>query len=289
MPLAISARLQAVCAGKAETAQWLLRLPDIVHELARDWALTLGEPFDDAEATCSWVVRAIRADRSRVVLKIAMPHFEGLHEIAGLRFWSGDPTVRLLESREDIGAMLLERVEPGTSLRELPEPEQDVEIAALLLRLWRSPPASHPFRTLAEMLAHWTDEALASRERWRDPGLVEEGLNAFTALSRRRSTDVLLATDLHAGNVLRAERRPWLVIDPKPFVGDPAYDATQHLLNCRKRLLSQPRDTIRRFADLLHVNFETVRKWTFARLAVESGGEAFTSDVAALARRVGDC
>ena len=26
--------------------------------------------------------------------------------------------------------------------------------------------------------------------------------------------------------------RPWLVIDPKPFVGDPAYDATQHLFNC---------------------------------------------------------
>jgi len=44
---------------------------------------------------------------------------------------------------------------------------------------------------------------------------------------------VLLATDLHAGNVLRAQREPWLVIDPKPFLGDPAYDATQHLFNSR--------------------------------------------------------
>ena len=43
-------------------------------------------------------------------------------------------------------------------------------------------------------------------------------------------------TDLHAGNVVRAEREPWLVIDPKPFVGDPAYDATQHLLNCRDEI-----------------------------------------------------
>ncbi len=289
MPLAISARLEAAGAEKEETAQWLLRLPDVVHELAREWALTLGSPFDDAEATCSWVVRAIRADGSRVVLKVAMPHFEGLHEIAGLRFWSGDPTVRLLEAREDLGAMLLERVEPGTSLRGLPEPEQDVEIAALLLRLWRSPPAPHPFRTLAEMVAHWTDEALAARDRWRDPGLVQEGLDVLTALSHRRSTDVLLATDLHAGNVLLSDRRGWLVIDPKPFVGDPAYDATQHLLSGRARLLSQPRTTIRRFADLLHVDFETVRQWTFARLAVESGGESSTGDVAALARRVGAC
>jgi len=42
-----------------------------------------------------------------------------------------------------------------------------------------------------------------------------------------RMNDVLLATDLHAGNVLRSERKPWLVIDPKLFIGDPAYDATQ--------------------------------------------------------------
>src|SRR5215207_7784436 len=39
-----------------------------------------------------------------------------------------------------------------------------------------------------------------------------------TELSRSAPTDVLLATDLHAGNVLRARREPWLVIDPKPFV-----------------------------------------------------------------------
>ena len=33
--------------------------------------------------------------------------------------------------------MLLERCEPGTLLRELPEPEQDVVLAGLLRRLWR--------------------------------------------------------------------------------------------------------------------------------------------------------
>ena len=42
---------------------------------------------------------------------------------------------------------------------------------------------------------------------------------------------MLLHTDLHAGNVLAAEREPWLAIDPKPYVGDPAYDVTQHIFN----------------------------------------------------------
>jgi streptomycin 6-kinase len=80
---------------------------------------------------------------------------------------------------------------------------------------------------------------------------------------------VLLVTDLHAGNVLRAQREEWLAIDPKPFVGDRTYDATQHLLNCRGRLAVAPIATIRRFADLLEINDERVRLWTFARVAAE--------------------
>jgi streptomycin 6-kinase len=68
-------------------------------------------------------------------------------------------------------------------------------------------------------------------EQWPDMGLVREGLQLFKELPRNATSKVLLATDLHAGNVLRAEREPWLVIGPKLFVGDPVYDATQHLLN----------------------------------------------------------
>ena len=95
---------------------------------------------------------------------------------------------------------------------------------------------------------------------------------------------VLLATDLHAGNVLQAQREPWLVIDPKPFYGDAAYDATQHLLNCEERLRSKPITTISRFADLLGVDPERVRLWTFARLASTSGGDWHKSQD--LARRL---
>jgi streptomycin 6-kinase len=176
--------------------------------------------------------------------------------------------VRLLEADRGPNAMLLERCEPGTSLRELPEPEQDVVLAALLRRLWRVPPEAHPFRPLAEMTAAWRESLDGSADR-ADPALVREGLRLFDELPRTAPTHVLLATDLHAGNVLHAEREPWLVIDPKPFVGDPAYDATQHLLNCR-RLRTEPVALVERFADLLELERERVRLWTFARAAAES-------------------
>ena len=58
-----------------------------------------------------------------------MPHMEGDHEIAALRFLDGDPTVRILEWDEWSNAMLLEQCIPGTSLSDTFQPEQDVVIA----------------------------------------------------------------------------------------------------------------------------------------------------------------
>jgi streptomycin 6-kinase len=166
--------------------------------------------------------------------------------------------------------MLLERCEPGTALRELPELEQDVVVAGLLVRLWRRPAEPHPFRPLSAMTAHWADETRAAAASWpADGGLIREGLRLLAELPRSSSDDVLLTTDLHAGNVLRAQRKPWLAIDPKPFVGDRAYDATQHLFNCKRRMLTAPDATIRRLADLLEVDNERVRLWMFARAAAE--------------------
>jgi streptomycin 6-kinase len=269
MALSIPARLAAICRKTPERAAWLARLPAAVGHLERRWSVTLGDPFDNEETSCAWVAPVVLADGVPAVLKLGMPHMEGEHEIAGLRFWNGGPMVRLLEADDDLGAMLLERCEPGTALRSASAFEQDLVIARLLRRVWRQPVAPHSFRPLSVMTVQWRDETLAAAEHWPDPGLVREGLRLLRDLPQSATDDVLLATDLHAGNVLRAQREPWLAIDPKPFVGEPAYDATQHLLNGKARLRSDPDGTIRRFADLLGVDFERVRLWMFARVAAE--------------------
>jgi streptomycin 6-kinase len=283
MRLIIPERLAATCRATPERRAWLERLPNAIRELQNKWSLSLGAPFDGDEVSCAWVAPAVCGDGARAVLKLGMPHMEGQHEIQALRFWDGDPTVRLLKADDDLNAMLLERCEPGTVLRHLPEPEQDVVVAGLLRRLWRMPAAPHPFRPLAAMTAHWANETIADSARWPDAGLVQEGLRLFEELPRTSPNDVLLATDLHAGNILQAQREPWLVIDPKPFIGDPAYDATQHLFNCEGRMRAEPDATIRRFADLLEVDYERVRLWMFARAAAESR-DTWDDDTIALAR-----
>ncbi len=252
-----------------ERADWLARLPGVLADLERRWSLQIGNPFHGDSMSCAWVAPVKLRDGTSAVLKLGMPHMEGADEIEGLRFWNGDPTVRLIDADDALGAMLLERCEPGTALRELPEAEQDVIVAGLLRRLWRRPGMHYSFRPLSEMTAYWSGETRARADRWFDTGLVRDGLRLFAELSRSTPEDVLLATDLHAGNVLRAQREEWLVIDPKPFIGDRAYDATQHLLNCTARLRSNPDGTIRRFADLLGLDQERIRWWLFARAAAE--------------------
>jgi hypothetical protein len=128
--------LRSVCKGGVYTSEQA-RAPQLLHRpslprQSRGWSLRLGAAFDEGSA---WVAPVTLANGASAVLKLGMPHMESEHEIEGLRFLGGDPTVRLLDADDDLGAMLLERCEPGTTLRALPEPEQDLVIAGLLRRL----------------------------------------------------------------------------------------------------------------------------------------------------------
>lgn len=94
---------------------------------------------------------------------------------------------------------------------------------------------------------------------------------------------MLLSTDLHAENVLSSQREPWLVIDPKPFIGDPDFDPVQHMLNCEQRLANEPERLAGRMAELCELDPERVRLWLFARCAQESPNDPA---LAAVARRL---
>jgi streptomycin 6-kinase len=261
---------------------WIGRLPGIVADLAERWQLQPGEPFQPGGET-AWVAAARRADGADLVLKVGWAHPEGESEADGLRAWAGDGTVLLhAHHREgDTTALLLERCRPGTGLGQaMTEEEQDEVVAGLVRRLWREPSRGHPFRPLREMCDDWADQYEAAPNPRLDPGVGRAGVALFRSLPRDAHREVLLATDLHAGNVLAAEREPWLVIDPKPYVGDPAYDPLQHLLNCPGRLTADPSAVADRMADLCGVERERLRLWLFARCVVESWWWPAAADVA---------
>ena len=269
--LILPSQLVANCQKTPERKAWLENLPALLEMLLVQWSVRLEPPFDH-DGTCSWVSPVIRSDSTRAVLKLAMPHMEGKHEIQGLRYWGGKPIVQLLEADDECGAMLLERCLPGTSLRSQPEHEQDEIIAAIFKRVWESTTQKaglSAFRPLSQMIDFWCEETIAQRYLWPDAGLVNEGLGVMKELAQPAPGDVLLVTDLHAGNILRAHRESWLAIDPKPFLGDRAYDPVQHMMNCETRLRRNPAQLVERIADLTAVDPDRLRLWTFARAAAD--------------------
>ncbi len=270
-----------------ELRGWLGELPAIVAGLADRWSLRVGEPFQPG-GQCAWVAPAGGRDGRELVLKVGFrfPSGEERDEAAGLRLWNGNGTVWLHASHQAQAwtALLLERCLPGTQLaRVLPEPEQDLVVARLLRRLWEQSPAGVAFRPLSEMCAQWADrfeeEYPGTGDRI-DPGLAREGIAMFRALPGTADRQALLCTDLHAENILAARREPWLVIDPKPYVGDPAYDVLQYMINCDDRLTADPAGLAARMAGLAGLDTGRVRLWLFARCVQESLGSPLMGQVA---------
>jgi streptomycin 6-kinase len=267
--------LVAACRDDGRAA-WLAGLPKEIEGIVDRWSLTLGRPYEPGGVT-AWVAPATSAEFGNVVLKVGSRHMEGKDEATGLRAWNGDGAIRVFvhdRLSETTAAMLLERCVPGTTLSQCREEEQDIVIAELLQRLWRVPSDRHWFRPLQALCDYWADcfeQKLAEGRGGRiDPGMAQEGAALFRSMPSTASEERLLCTDLHAENVLASQREPWLVIDPKPFFGDPTYDALQHHLNCRDRLVADPRGLAARMAGLLGLDFQRLLVWLFAYCVVQS-------------------
>jgi streptomycin 6-kinase len=213
--------------------RWLGGLPALLDQVATDWGLTLGTPY---QLSFHWVAPVTRADGSAAVLKVGFPDGHLAHEARALEIFDGHGAVRLLAHDPDRGALLLERADPGTPVADL-VPASDAEATAVLVavgrRLHRAPP---PGCTLPDLHA---EEARSFRDHLRRfPGddplprhLVERAGALFDELCASAPERVVLHGDLHHDNVLRAHREPWLAIDPHGVVGDPGYDCGAMLYN----------------------------------------------------------
>lgn len=260
-----------------ERFRWLACLQDTVEELAAVWGLDVGEPFMPGGQT-AWVAPVLDRAGRELVLKAGWAHQEAEHEADGPRVWAGQGTVLLYDAcrLELTNALLLERCGPGTPLSAVqPELDQDQIIAGLLGRIWQAPTTGFAFRPLRDMCRAWVAEfhqrlaAVPTAAKVIDPGLARAGTELFCTLADTSEQEVLLCTDLHAGNVLAARREQWLIIDPKPYLGDPCYDVLQHLLNCEERLADNPAGLAQRMADLTGLDSDRVRQWLFARCVIE--------------------
>jgi streptomycin 6-kinase len=279
----------AVGVWGAAGERWLAGLPALRDEVSRAWGLRLGRPYP---LSYHWVAPATRADGTAAVLKLGVPGADHLPvEAATLACWGGAGAVRLLAYEPEWGALLLERADPGTQAREL-VPARDAEATAAILDVARrlhSVPV--PDGVLPDLETQ--GEAFAAHLR-AYPGdhplprhLVERAARLFDELCASAPARVVLHGDLHHDNVLRAEREPWLAIDPHGVVGDPGYEAGSMMHNPDPdrgddELVALVPARVEQVADAMGLPVERIVAWSFVKAVLsevwtaEDGGEVGT-------------
>jgi streptomycin 6-kinase len=208
--------------------EWRDALASRAVEVARDWGLVLGPVLPGS--TQGVVHGATLADGTAAVLKLEKPGQGAEAQAEALAAWSGDGAARLLRFDEAGGALLIERLIPGTPLVRLCEEGRDDDatavLAALMLRLHRPAPTDAVFAD-----AHgWIRAIEACRDPRLDTRLRDRALGLYRDLNASARPAVLLHGDLHHRNVL-SDGAGWRAIDPFGATGEPAFDTGTLLTN----------------------------------------------------------
>jgi streptomycin 6-kinase len=224
----------AVLAWGAHGRRWLDALPTLISDIATDWELDLGEPHD---MSFHWVVDARLADGTAAVLKLGPAGPPDLAmEAKALSWYGGSGAVRLLKHDLDRGALLLERAVPGTMARSVVPDRDLVATAAIITVMRRLHRPSTVDSGLPDLVTRDAPSFADHLRRYPGEGpiprrLVTRASGLLLELSASGTDPVVLHGDLHHDNVLRADREPWLAIDPHGVVGDPGFEVGAMLYN----------------------------------------------------------
>ncbi|MFK4213072.1 aminoglycoside phosphotransferase family protein [Streptomyces sp. NPDC030920] len=246
-------------------ADWLAELPGIVEELLGRWACV-----PDGEAMHGGVgviVPVRRPAEGAAVMKVSFPHPGNVHEPDAFTAWGGRGAVLLYERDDAHFAMLLERARPST-LAEAEEGDELVRVAGRLSRRL-AVPAPPGLPRLREQADDWEAQLLRDADE-SSHALPRYAVDAAVATVRELGhdqPDTLIHGDLHARNILRADREPWLAVDPKGYAGDPACDGGLLLKTLAPVLLESGdlRRALHRalhvFAEAAEIDPERARRW----------------------------
>jgi streptomycin 6-kinase len=218
-------------------AGWCAELPTLVDTVARQWGLRPGPAWPLGGT--SVVLPCQTGNGEQMMLKLTPDLKIAADEATALDLWSASPhVVQLHDADPGRGALLLERVSPGTRLQDEPDRWPLADVAPMLTDLWRpawiSARSGLPnLRDRVKFTFDLTRVRLArhpAAARHIPPGLVEASEIAAGALVKDGPVG-LVHGDLHPGNVLRGgSGRGVVAIDPRPCLGDRAFDAVDWVL-----------------------------------------------------------
>ena len=238
-------------------------IPVALSEHAQRWRVSIDEILETESA---WLAHG-RRRAVPVVLKVLKRPGDEWRSGEILAAFESSGTVRVYEYVP--GALLMERLSPGTPLVALSLEGRDDEATSILADV------------ISRMSARGPEPACPRVEDWGkgfgvdfsgsiSDALVAEARQVFEELSRSQTTPRLLHGDLHHYNVLFDRERGWLAIDPKGVVGEIEYEIGAALRNpVEKPDLFADTATVEKrlntFASKLEIDAERALRWALAQ------------------------
>jgi streptomycin 6-kinase len=247
-------------------------LEERLQERIRDWNVVV----DRVVETEGSVIAFGRRDDRPVVLKLTTRQQSDEWQCGDvLNAFAGNGMVRAHEYGE--GAVLMERLDPGTLLTSVVLAGRDDEATAILADvIHRMSPSGPPAGTpTAEDWAKSFRRYLAGADDQIPKSLVERGERVYADLCASQKNTRLLHGDLQHYNVLLDSSRGWVAIDPKGVIGELEYEVGASLRNPVERPdLLGSRDIIerriRRYEAALNLDADRMLAWGFAQAVLSA-------------------
>jgi len=229
---------------------------------------------DTRETESSFIAFGVR-DGQRVVLKLTKGVGDEARSGEMLRAFGSEGAVRVYEA--EVGAVLLERLQPGEELVSLVrrgEDDQATRILADVIARLAEHKAPVGTVTVAEY-GRAFDWYVQTGEQQVPSELVHEAHDLYRDLAASQRTTMLLHGDLQHYNVLYDNERGWLAIDPKGVVGELEYEVGALMRNPMEQpeLYTQRSTIERRFeilTSLLPLNRSRALRWCFAQAVLSA-------------------
>lgn len=204
---------------------------------------------------------------AQVVLKLRCDPTELRREVWALKAFQNHGGVKLLDHDEQLGAMLLERVQPGHTLTSY-FPHNDAEstrVAAKLLRRLHEATLepNHHFPSLGTVLPD------LSKDFPEMSPFMAQARTLKNHLLAQEHHHVLLHGDFHDGNILCSGSDQWIAIDPAGIIGDPLYDVAVFMRNPLKMLVAESNAAaiierrFEEFSKLINCPAQRLADWTY--------------------------
>ena len=273
-----------ILAGGNDGENWLNSLPSLVSFFTEKWQLAALSPVKNL--SYNFILKGYRKkDNFKIVLKLGFFKDAIKQEASALNAYNGNGCAKLLAFDESSGALLLEQVSPGVSLKTLfpAHDEAAVVHAVRVMQQLHTQPVID--RTLFPTIEHWLNSLNCIEKNILPKNHLERAQELSSDLLGSQGPSVLLHGDLHHDNILLSNTRSsWLVIDPKGVIGEPAYEVGAFIRNPMSDLLELPDPSkiiakrLTLFADLLKIDKQRLKDWSYVQAilaacwAAEDGG-----------------